>query len=209
MKQGIIISAIIGGIFFGLAFLGLSLDFWPSLGIGVAAFAAGNLVFPEKRKEIELDTLSDEMVIAEMKKINQKIFNMISKVENRELKTNVKEIYETTNKIIAKVSKDKNDLKKIRTFINYYLPVTLKILVKYDEIENQNLNTKDGNEFMRTVEEKIKVISSSFKNQLNALYQSDYVSTDAELDVLENMLKSEGYTDLEDFDIRERGNKNG
>lgn len=209
MKQGIIISAILGGIFFGLAFLGLSLDFLPSLGIGLLALVAGNLVFGEKNKEIELDTLSDEAVIAEMRKINQKIYNMISKVENMELKSNVKEIYETTNKIIAKVSKDKNELKKIRTFINYYLPVTLKILVKYDEIENQNLNTKDGNEFMRTVEEKIKVISSSFKNQLNALYQSDYVNTDAELGVLENMLKSEGYTDLDDFDIRERGNKNG
>ncbi len=209
MKNGTIISALIGAGFFGLAYLGLSFGFIPSLITGIIALIAGNLVFNSKRKEINLDGLSDEQVISEMKKINQQIYLLIAKVDKVELKNDIKKIYETTGKIISKVSKDNTSLKKIRTFINYYLPVTLKILQKYDEIENQHLNTKDGNEFMKTVEEKIKIISKSFENQLGSLYQSDIVDVDSELGVLENMLKSEGYTDIDDFGIQERGKIDG
>ena len=209
MKQSVIISALIGAGFFGLAYLLLYLNFIPSLLIGVVAFFAGNLVFGNKKIEENLESLSDEQVIGEMKKINEKIYYMIGKVDKQELKADIKSIYDTTNKIIGKVSNDKTSLKKIRTFINYYLPVTLKILQKYDEIENQHLTTKDGSEFMKTVEEKIKVISKAFENQLGSLYQSDIVDIDSELGVLENMLKSEGYTDIDDFGVKERGNSNG
>jgi len=208
LKQGTIISAIIGGTFFGLAFLGLKLTFLPAIAFGIVGFVAGELFFSNDKKDYILEDLPDSVVIAEMKKINQNIYTMIAKVDNVELKSDIKNIYQTTNKIIEKVSKDKKSLKKIRTFINYYLPVTLKILVKYDEIENQHMNTKDGKEFMKTVEEKIKVIARAFENQLGALYQNDMVDVDAELGVLENMLKTEGYTDLEDFNLRERGKNN-
>lgn len=208
MKQGTILSAIIGGAFFGLAFLGLKLSFIPAIALGIVGFVAGELFFSNDKKEFVLEDLPDSVVIGEMKKINQSIYTLIAKVDNVDLKSDIKNIYQTTNKIIEKVSKDKNSLKKIRTFINYYLPVTLKILEKYDEIENQHMNTKDGKEFMKTVEEKIKVISKAFENQLGALYQNDMVDVDAELGVLENMLKTEGYTDLEDFNLRERGKGN-
>ena len=208
MKQGTILSAIIGGAFFGLAFLGLKLSFIPAIALGIVGFVAGELFFSNDKKDFVLEDLPDSVVIGEMKKINQSIYTLIAKVDNVDLKSDIKNIYQTTNKIIEKVSKDKNSLKKIRTFINYYLPVTLKILEKYDEIENQHMNTKDGKEFMKTVEEKIKVISKAFENQLGALYQNDMVDVDAELGVLENMLKTEGYTDLEDFNLRERGKGN-
>ena len=209
MKNGKIVSSIIGGVFFGISFLGLSLSFLPSLGIGLLALVAGNLVFSEKKQEISLDEVSDDEIIGSMRKMNQKIFSMISKVESNDLKNDIKRIYETTNKIIAKINKNRDLIKKIRTFINYYLPVTIKILEKYDEIENQHLNTKDGKEFMKTVEEKVKLIADSFQNQLNFLYQDDYVDIDSELGVFENMLKSEGYTDLGDFNVQERGKNNG
>lgn len=208
MKQGTIVSAIIGGAFFGLTFLGLKLSFIPAIAIGIVGFVAGELFFSNDKKDFVLEDLPDNVVIGEMKKINQNIYTMIAKVDNVDLKSDIKNIYQTTNKIIEKVSKDKNSLKKIRTFINYYLPVTLKILEKYDEIENQHMNTKDGKEFMKTVEEKIKVISKAFENQHGALYQNDMVDVDAELGVLENMLKTEGYTDIEDFNLRERGKGN-
>ncbi len=208
MKKGVIISAIIGGAFFGLAYLVLTLNFIPSIIIGVLALLAGNLVFGKKEKE-NIEELSDEEMIREMKNLNNQIYLMISKVDSSNLKANIKEIVENTTKIIEKVSKDKESLKKIRTFIDYYLPVTLKILKKYDEIENQRLNSKDSKEFMKTVEEKVGVIAKAFKGQLSALYQSDLIDVDAELGVLENMLKSEGYSDLDDFDIKERGNGNG
>lgn len=208
MKNEVIISAIIGAIFFAITYLGLTLNFIPSLFIGICAFVAGNLLIGSK-KEDNFKELSDEDIIEQMKYLNQQINSMIPKLESEELKFDIREIVRTNTKIIQKVEIDKPKIKKIKTFIDYYLPVTLKILIKYDEIENQHLNNKDSKEFMRTVEEKIKVIENAFKGQLASLFQDDLVDVDAELGVLENMLKSEGYTDLDDFDIQERGKNNG
>lgn len=209
MKKNIIISGIIGAAFFGLSYLALDLSFMVSLVIGIIALFAGNLVF-SKKETIDVEELTDEEVIRKIKNLNNQIYGMIAKVNSSTLKASIKDIVESTTKIIEKVSKDKTDLKKIRTFVEYYLPVTLKILRKYDEIENQGLNSKDSKIFMKTVEEKIKLISDSFRGQLAALYQDDLVDVDAELAVLENMLKSEGYSNLNDFDISEkRGNSNG
>lgn len=209
MKKNIIISGIIGAAFFGLSYLALDLSFMVSLVIGIIALFAGNLVF-SKKETIDVEELTDEEVIRKIKNSNNQIYGMIAKVNSSTLKASIKDIVESTTKIIEKVSKDKTDLKKIRTFVEYYLPVTLKILRKYDEIENQGLNSKDSKVFMKTVEEKIKLISDSFRGQLAALYQDDLVDVDAELTVLENMLKSEGYSNLNDFDISEkRGNSNG
>lgn len=209
MKKNIIISGIIGAAFFGLSYLALDLSFIVSLVIGIIALFAGNLVF-SKKETIEVEELTDEEVIRKIKNLNNQIYGMIAKINSSTLKASIKDIVESTTKIIEKVSKDKADLKKIRTFVEYYLPVTLKILRKYDEIENQGLNSKDSKVFMKTVEEKIKLISDSFRGQLAALYQDDLVDVDAELTVLENMLKSEGYSNLNDFDISEkRGNLNG
>lgn len=209
MKKNVIMSGIIGAAFFGLSYLALDLSFIVSLVIGIIALFAGNLVF-SKKETIDVEELSDEEVIRKIKNLNNQIYGMIVKVNSSTLKASIKDIVESTTKIIEKVSKDKSDLKKIRTFVEYYLPVTLKILRKYDEIENQGLNSKDSKIFMKTVEEKIKLISDSFRGQLAALYQDDLVDVDAELTVLENMLKSEGYSNLNDFDISEkRGNSNG
>lgn len=87
----------------------------------------------------------------------------------------------------------------MNNFFNYYLPVTLNILKKYDEIENQRLTTEDGKNFMRQTENKIEKINNAFKNQLANLYQSDIVDTDAEMKVFETMLKADGYDTSNDF----------
>ena len=45
MKKEYIFSAILGGTFFAVPYLALSVPLLPSLAIGAAAFAAGELVF--------------------------------------------------------------------------------------------------------------------------------------------------------------------
>ena len=124
---------------------------------------------------------------------------MAPKVNNTKLQTNIKEIYRTANKMISTVEKEPKKAKKLSNFFNYYLPVTLNILKKYDEIENQELSTKDGQKFMKQTEDMIEKINNAFKNQLSNLYQSDMVDTDAEMKVFESMLRADGYDTSNDF----------
>ena len=193
MKHSEAVSAVIGGSFFALPYLALSVPFLPSLAIGAAAFAAGEVVFKtnvvESLKESNLDLYHK---LQKARKQNQHILDSIPKVENEDLRIELNEINDTTLKIIETIEKNPEKEKKLKNFFEYYLPVTVKLVDRYDEIENQKLNSKDSKKFNENTLKTIKEINSVFKQFLNILYESDMTDTNVEIKVLNSMLKADG-----------------
>ena len=177
----------------------MSAGILPSLAIGACAFGAGELLLHNKKEEITENNKSMYDVLNEAKNKNKQIFEMESKVDSSELRKNIREIGETVSKMIKTIEKKPEKFKKMSNFFDYYLPVTLNILRKYDEIENQNLSSEDGKKFMAQTESMVEKINNAFKNQLSNLYQTDMVDTDAEMKVFETMLKADGYDTTNDF----------
>ena len=200
MKKGYIYAAVLGGTFFAVPYLALGLELIPSLAMSVAAYGAGSLIFKDKNKkniDFSIDKKNLYDILKEAKSMTTEIDNISKKLEDKKLIENVKTICETSNKIIDTLSKNPNKLGQARNFLNYYLPVTIKILTRYDEIENQKLNTAESNKFMKSIQELTEKIKDAFNEQLNNMYQSDMIDTDAEIKVFETMLKSDGF--LNDF----------
>ena len=193
MKHSEVVSGVIGGSFFAIPYLALSVPFLPSLAIGAAAFAAGELVLEtnvvETLKETNLDLYHK---LQKARKQNQHILDSIPKVENEELRIELNEINDTTTKIIETIEKNPDKEKKLKNFFDYYLPVTVKLLDRYDEIENQRLNSKDSKKFNENTLKTIKEINSVFKKFLNILYEDDMTDTNVEIKVLNSMLKADG-----------------
>lgn len=151
-----------------------------------------------------IENLSKEEVLKKVEILNDMMRSMINKIDNKNLKKDVSDICNTADNILGKLKSDKKKIKDLRSFIEYYFPVTLKILIKYDEVENLKLNTENAQEFLNTVEEKVNLISKAFYKQLENLYEKDFTDATAELDVLEDMLKTEGYTDIDDFNLKKK-----
>ena len=193
MKHSEVVSGVIGGSFFAIPYLALSVPFLPSLAIGAAAFAAGELVLKtnvvETLKETNLDLYHK---LQKARKQNQHILDSIPKVESEELRIELNEINDTTTKIIETIEKNPDKEKKLKNFFDYYLPVTVKLLDRYDEIENQRLNSKDSKKFNENTLKTIKEINSVFKKFLNILYEDDMTDTNVEIKVLNSMLKADG-----------------
>lgn len=206
MKKEYIYSCLLGGTFFAVPYLACGLAALPSAAIGVAAYGAGILIFRDKKKIDISDNfeMEDRIAIKKAKELTIKMQNISKQLESPKLVQNVKSIVGTTNKIIETVEKKPEKIKKVRNFLNYYLPVTMKILERYDEIENQRLNTKDSKKFMSSVEDMIAKIKAAFEEQLSNIYQTEMVDTDAELKVFESMLKSDGFLDEIDFNIEKK-----
>ena len=194
MKNKDTISAVVGGVFFAIPYLGMSVALLPSLIIGGVAFGAGELVMSSiKTKETLKETnLSLYQKIENAKRQNKEIINVIPKVENEYTKTNLKEISENINKILNVVEKNPDKEKRLRNFFDYYLPVLIKIINKYDEIENQKLVSKEGKEFLNKANKMIDETNKAFKMILSSLYQKDIMDADAEMKVYEMMLKADG-----------------
>ena len=200
MKKRYIYSCILGGTFFAVPYLALGISALPAAAIGVAAYGAGNLLFKDRTK---ID-LSDDISFndkEDLKKAQAMVKNIRDISTKLEIIKNTKEICDTSDKIIDTVIEKPEKIKKIRNFLSYYLPVTKKILERYDEIENQKLNTTETKKFMASVEEMIAKIKKAFEEQLSNIYQTEMIDTDAELKVFESMLKSDGFIDNIDFDL--------
>ncbi len=199
-----IISALIGGTFFAIPYLALNVSLLPSLGIAAIAYGAGNLLLSDaKSNYVKKDSMQNFYdILNTAKKQNAKIYEVMNKIDDKELVRNIDEIHDTSAKIIDEISKNPSKLNKAQNFLNYYLPTTLKILITYDNMENQYLNTKEINKSMENTKQMIIKINNSLKMQLSNLFQSEIIDTDAELKVFETMLKSEGLNTDNDFDIK-------
>ena len=161
------------------------------------------MIFSENKKEIGIDKKKNLYdLLNEAKKENASIYEMRNKIDDKELVQNIVEIHETSGKIIGTISKNPDKLDKADNFFSYYLPVTLKILKRYDDIENQRLESSDSKKVMKSTKDIIEKINKSFKVQLSNLYQSDIIDTDAEIKVFESMLNSDGFSNLDDFNIK-------
>ena len=128
------------------------------------------------------------------KEQNREILNLIPKVESPETKKNLTEIYETVVKIINTIQFNPKKAKKIPNFFDYYLPVLIKIVTKYDEVENQKLKSEEGKEFLVKADKMIKDTNKAFSNILASLFQSDIIDVDADMKVYDLMLKADGIT---------------
>ena len=203
MKKQYILSCILGGTFFAVPYLALNISALPAAAIGIAAYGAGTLLFKDRTKIDLTDdiTIQDKEDLKRAKDMVNKLKEISTKLKDRELVKNTKEICITSDKIIDTVIERPEKIKKIRNFLNYYLPVTTRILERYDEIENQKLTTAETKRFMTSVEEMIAKIKTAFEQQLSNIYQTEMIDTDAELKVFETMLKSDGFIQNVDFSV--------
>ena len=145
--------------------------------------------------------MNQKETLNKIKELKDMILCMIDKLDKLQLRITVRSICNSTEKILEKV-RNKENINDITHFIYYYLPTTLKILVKYDEIENLRLKSENSNAFLESIENNIKKIDEAFKIQLETLYNADIENMQNELTFLDNMLKMDGYTDIKDFSIK-------
>ena len=203
MKNSEVASAVVGGTFFAIPYLALGVSVLPSLAIGAAAFAAGELVFrTDVVKSLKETNLSLYQVLENAKKENKHILESIPKLENEELKKTLNEINDTVNKIIKTIEKNPDRESKLKNFFDYYLPVTVKLVDRYDEIENQKISSSDTKKFNENTLKTLNEINDVFKKFLNNLYQSDMIDTNVEIKVLNSMLKSDGL-DKDELKVKE------
>ncbi len=197
MKNKEIVSATIGGVFFAVPYLVLSAPLLPSLAIGAAAFGAGQLVFGDYKLTLKETNRSLYEMLEDAKKQNKHIVDMIPMIDNADIQKELNEINTSVTKIIDTISKNPKKVDQTDNFFDYYLPITVKIVDRYDEIENQNLSSAESKKFLTSTNKMVKEINKAYKKILDNLYKKDIVDMDAEMKVFNSLLKADGYNDAD------------
>lgn len=189
-----VLSGIVGGTFFAVPYLVLNIGLLPSVGVGALAFAASSLA----SQESDLDKLGKknlgiykELLIKNREYVRE-LKQIAKSISDAGIRSEVNEITSTSEKIINRLVKTPEKISQATNFLNYYLPITLKILKKYEEIENEKLTSKEVKDFKNRINNLLVNIKNAFNMQLNNLYSTDMVDIDAEMKVFEKVLKSDG-----------------
>ena len=151
----------------------------------------------EKPKEettgnAELDKMLKDgrMAIAEMKRLDDNI-------ADPGISADIVRLEQISGKIFEEVKRDPKKLPKIRRFMDYYLPTTLKLLNSYDRMSATGISGENINTTLAKVEGMMRTIVAAFEKQLDSLYGADALDISTDITVLENMMAREGLTEQE------------
>ena len=151
----------------------------------------------EKPKEettgnAELDKMLKDgrMAIAEMKRLDDNI-------ADPGISADIVRLEQISGKIFEEVKRDPKKLPKIRRFMDYYLPTTLKLLNSYDRMSGAGISGENIDTTLAKVEGMMRTIVAAFEKQLDSLYGADALDISTDITVLENMMAREGLTEQE------------
>lgn len=137
----------------------------------------------------EVDKMLKEgrMAISEMKRLDDNI-------ADPGISADIVRLEQVSEKIFEAVKEDPQKLPKLRKFMDYYLPTTLKLLNAYDRMSATGVSGENIDGTLMKVEGMMRSIVAAFEKQLDSLYGADALDISADITVLENMMAREGLT---------------
>ncbi len=130
----------------------------------------------------------EDDILREIRQVNDEIPDEV-------MSAKIDRIEEITGKILAYQKAHPNKESQLRTFLNYYLPTTLKILRAYAQLDAQGIEGENISAAKKRIEDMMDQVVSGFEKQLDKLFQDDAMDITSDVEVLENMLKKDGLSD--------------
>ena len=87
------------------------------------------------------------------------------------------------------------------TFLNYYLPTTLKLLENYASFEEAGVSGENLSQAKAKIEKTMDSIVAGFEHQLDELYRTDAMDVDSDIRVMETMLRRDTASAADDFGL--------
>lgn len=130
----------------------------------------------------------EDDILREIRQVNDDI-------PDAAMSAKIDRIEEITGKILKYQKEHPNKEGQLRTFLNYYLPTTLKILRAYAQLDAQGIEGENISAAKKRIEDMMDQVVSGFEKQLDKLFQDDAMDITSDVEVLENMLKKDGLSD--------------
>ena len=149
---------------------------------------------PEPRREAPPEETAQEAaarednILREIRQVNDDIPDAV-------MSAKIDRIEEITGKILKYQKEHPNKEGQLRSFLNYYLPTTLKILRAYAQLDAQGIEGENISAAKKRIEDMMDQVVYGFEKQLDKLFQDDAMDITSDVEVLENMLRKDGLSD--------------
>ena len=104
----------------------------------------------------------------------------------------IDDIERTTANIFYLLREKPERAGEIRSFMNYYLPTTLKLLKAYARLEKQSEPGQNVRASRQEIEQILDKLAEGFRRQLDKLFQAEAIDISSDIEVLETMMAKDG-----------------
>lgn len=127
-------------------------------------------------------------ILAQIRELNDRI-------ADEAISAKLDRMEQVSGRIFKLIEEDKAKRDAAGTFLNYYLPTTLKLLNAYDRMSGTGVSGENIDTTLAKVEGMMRTIVAAFEKQLDSLYGAEALDISTDITVLENMMAREGLVD--------------
>ena len=120
-----------------------------------------------------------------------------SAIPDETLSAQMDTLAEKCDQILRTVSEAPSKAPHVRKFINYYLPTTLKVLANYRTMQQRGVSYSEMSQARDSAVRCMNMVLTACQKQIDALHKENMLDISTDIDVMEQMLKRDGYVENE------------
>ena len=199
----IVLSVILALALFLVLLLIFRWDLILCIALAAAAYIALSLIFkPVKRiGKIEVDTLSNGEFLnerlAEAGSDYNRMQRAVRQIHEPRLLRECQDLIGRAGSILKYLTDNPEKIPAARRYIDYYQETAANVLEHYAELKNTGLSTVETKKVLNSTRESILTLKAAFDLQFEKLMQNELMDMEADLNLLKQTLRSEGYKEPE------------
>ena len=133
--------------------------------------------------------------------ILRQIRQLNDRIADETLSLKIDRIERVSGRIFKAIEDDPGKKDAAGTFLNYYLPTTLKLLENYADFEEAGVSGENLSQAKSRIAATMDNIVAGFEHQLDELYRTDAMDVDSDIRVMETMLRRDTASAADDFGL--------
>jgi hypothetical protein len=169
-----------------------------ALCVSIVVYAVLKRLFPGKTAEVidvsfgKTGDRDADLILAAGKAFIEKMYDRRGGLQDIEIRGSVDEIIKSGEKIYGFVSKNPDSRKKIRSFSEYYVPQTEKLVDSYIELSASGSSDESIKNTIGKIKDTMPSIIAAFNKQVANLYEDKAFDIRTDIKVLEGVLRDDG-----------------
>lgn len=139
------------------------------------------------KKELRHTIEMGKNYIEQIKSVNSSIYN-------EEISTKLYSLQNIASQIFKYLEQNPKKLQEVSKFTNHYLPMTLKLVNVYKDLNDQPVQGDNINNAKNEIEKTMDTINIAFEKLLDDLFEEIALDISTDISVLETLFTQEGLT---------------
>ncbi|NLB90074.1 MAG: hypothetical protein GX786_02475 [Clostridiales bacterium] len=112
-------------------------------------------------------------------------------IQSAQMNSRIERIMSLSKRFFELIGKENKLIRTSRTFVDYYLPTTIKLLEEYEKMEKYPQAGESISTMMVEIENALQKIEAGFSSEIDRLYGKTSLDLSAEIKVLNHLLETE------------------